>query len=313
MRVLVVGSGPAGTRHVRTLLALGQEAAVARREGTDARATAAELGVPTFAGLAEAAAWEPEAVVVANAPSEHLAAARWAVERGCAVLVEKPLAASLDGVDRLIDDARQAGVHLAVGHNLRFHPGLQAVKGGIESGKVGRLLFARLEVGSFLPDWRPEEDYRRGSAARRALGGGSLLTLVHELDLALWIAGDAELVAGVRAKVSGLEVDADDIAELILRHASGALTSVHMDLLDRAYNRRSRWAGEEATIEWTWQGPVRLLHGDRVETLWEDPAFDLGQTYVSELQAFLRSESPPGDALANARRALGIAAAVQEL
>ena len=300
MRVLVVGSGPAGRRHLGNALELGHEAALARRAGQDVAELSRELGVEVFSGLAEAERFQAESVVVADAPASHLASAGWAVERGLPVLVEKPLAPGAAGVSDLFEAARARGVRLAVGHNLRFHPALRALEAAVAAGRLGRLLTARLEVGSHLPAWHPGEDYRRTTPAARALGGGALLTLVHELDVALWIGGRAELAAGVRGRVSGLEIDADDVAELVLRHASGALSSVHMDLVDRSYNRRSRWVGDAGTLSWEWGGPVSLAAAGEAATLWDDPSFDLGATYVEELAAFLNGEPAPGDALADA-------------
>lgn len=309
MKVLVIGGGPIGLRHLRNALALGHEAALARR--ADGAPPPGAPPVPVFVGLDAAAAWEPEAVVVATPPSRHLDDARWAIARGSGVLVEKPLAARLAGVEALLREAAGAGVHVAVGYNLRFHPGLRAVADAVASGSAGRLLSARLEVGSHLPSWHPELDYRHGAAARRDLGGGALLALAHELDLALWIAGPGRLVAGAAARVSDLELDVEDVAELVLRHDGGAFVSVHVDLLDRAYNRRSRWVGSEATIEWHWGGAVTLTRDGAVEVLWEDDGFDLARTYVDELEAFLRGEPPPGDALGDARRALELIETVE--
>lgn len=259
-----------------------------------------------FAGLEAAAEWNPDAVVVATPPSEHLAGAAWALARGRPVLVEKPLAATVAEADELLELALDSGVHVAVGYNLRFHPGLQAVAEALAAGRVGQLLHARAEVGSLLSSWHPDADYRLGSAARAELGGGALLTLSHELDLVLWTCGAATLAAGVRSRLSALDINADDVAELVLRHESGALGSVHMDLADRAYNRRARWVGDEATIEWSWGGPA-LLRGDRDEVLWDDLGFDFGETYRAELEAFLAGHSAPGDPLRDARAVLALA------
>lgn len=302
LRVLIVGAGPAGLRHARNATALGHDAAIARRDGAETDDFARGAGIPVFAGLDAAAQWSPDAVVVANAPSNHVAAARWAVDAGLPSLVEKPLAATPDDVADLLDRARTAGVHLAVGYNLRFHPALRAVAAAVADGRIGRLLFVRAEVGSLLSDWHPESDYRHGSAAQRALGGGALLTLSHELDYVLWIAGPASLVTGAHAHVSTLEADVEDVAEVVLRHETGAMSSVHVDLVDRAYNRRVRCVGESGTITWTWGGQVEL--GDDV--LWSDPNFDLEATYVDELRAFLAGEPAPGDAVQDACRVLAI-------
>lgn len=311
MRVLVVGSGPAARRHAANVAALGHEPAIVRRAGLDIRPVARELGVPAFAGLGDAAGWQPEAVIVATPPSAHAAAAEWALACDLPVLVEKPLAHAAASAQALAETAR--GGRLVVGYNLRFHPALRSIERAVAAGRIGPLLAARAEVGSHLPSWHPGDDYRAGSAARMELGGGALLTLAHELDVVLWIGGPAELVAGASARVSKLELDVDDVAELVLRHRGGALSSVHMDFLDRAYNRRSRWIGENGTLDWSWGGPVRLLEGDREEVLWRDDGFDLASTYVDELAAFLAGEDPPGDQLADAVRALELAEAVVRL
>lgn len=283
MKVLVVGAGPMARRHADNLRALGHESVeVPRIEAVPTRKVAA--------------------VVAASPPAAHLDAVDWAVERAVPVLVEKPLAAAAAGVAEALAAAHDAGLHVAVAYNLRFHPALRSIADAVGEGRVGRLLSVRAEVGSYLPWWHQELDYRRSSAARADLGGGALRTLSHELDYVLWIAGPAELAAAATARVSALELDVEDVGELVLRHASGAISSVHCDLLDRAYSRRSRWVGESGTIEWVWGGPVRLYKGDTEQTLWRDDRFDLAVTYVDELRAFLAGEPPPGDALAEALR-----------
>ena len=85
-----------------------------------------------------------------------------------------------------------------------------------------------------------------------------------------------------------------------------------MDLLDRSYNRRSRWLGQERTITWNWGGPVQLLPGD--ETLWADDAFDLASTYRDALGDFLACARSGGRPRADGRdglRVLELCAEVQ--
>jgi predicted dehydrogenase len=284
VRVLVVGSGPMAARHAANVVALGHE----------------PVAVPRLEDAGDA---RVDAVVAATPPVAHLDALAWAVERRLPVLLEKPLAVSSAGLREALARAAAARVHATVGYNLRFHPALRSLADAVAAGRIGRLLSVRLEVGSFLPSWHPELDWRRGSAARGELGGGALPTLSHELDLALWIGGDAQLAGAIAARSSSLGLDVEDVGELLLRHASGAVGSIHCDLVDRAYNRRSRWIGEEATLEWSWGGPLVRSDGSRAETLWEDARFDLEQTYVDELRAFLAGEPAPGDdALADAAR-----------
>jgi predicted dehydrogenase len=267
VRVAVIGLGSIGRRHAANFELLGCSVVGGRLE--------------------DVVAARPEAVVIAAPTSEHLTVLRWAVENGVHAYVEKPIAHEPTGVADVLSAAEAAGLTIAVGYNLRFHPALEAIRDAVAGGRIGPLLSARAEVGQYLPDWQADRDYRTSYSARRDLGGGALLTLSHELDYVRWIAGDVTECRGMVGHVSALELDVDDVAEVVCRHEGGALTSVHMDMLDRSYVRRSRWVGADATIAWEWNGPVTLLP-DGVE-LWADPAFDLGDTYVAAARDFLES------------------------
>jgi predicted dehydrogenase len=275
VKALVVGLGSAGRRL--------RDAAV--QTGCDVASVSRRPGSGEFTSLEDAAAWGAEVVVVATPTALHVDALRWAVDRGVHVYVEKPLASSPRGLQALLDGADRAGLVVATGYNLRFHPALEAIKEAVDSGRLGRLLAVRAEAGQFLPDWHPESDYRPSYAARHDLGGGALFTLSHELDYVRWIAGEVTNSWGLVRHVSSLELEADDIAEVVLEHEHGALSSVHTDFLDRSYNRRSRWIGEHATIAWDWPGPVTLLPEGTI--LWRDDSFDLGTTYLRGMDDFI--------------------------
>jgi predicted dehydrogenase len=267
VRIFVVGMGSMGRRHLANARALGHVAEGGRLDGAEAFA--------------------PDAIVVASPTSAHLEALTWAAERGIHALVEKPLAASTRGIAEALAAADAAGSTVGVGYNLRFHPALETIRDAVAAGRIGRLLSGRAEVGQYLPDWHREEDYRRTYAARTDLGGGALLTLSHELDLVRWVAGEVAEAHGVVGRVSSLDVDVDDVAELVCRHEAGAITSVHMDMLDRAYNRRSRWVGEEATLVWEWNASVRLIPTG--EELWTETASAFEATYVAALADFVEA------------------------
>ena len=264
MRIYVVGLGSAGRRHLANARALGYDADGGR--------------------LDDAERFAPDAIVIASVTSAHLDGLHWAVEHGAHALVEKPLAASSAGVAKALAAAEQAGLTVAVGYNLRFHPAIEEILRAIRAGRIGRLLGVRAEVGQYLPDWHPEQDYRASYAARAELGGGALLTLSHEPDYVRWIAGEVEEVHGFATRVSSLELDVDDLAELVCRHSGGAISSIHMDFLDRSHNRCSRWIGENGTIVWESGGSVRLLPAG--ETLWVHSDDALEGSYVAELRDF---------------------------
>jgi predicted dehydrogenase len=289
MRVFVVGVGSIGRRHLRMLESLGCEVAGGR--------------------LDEAERWRPDAVVISSPTSHHLEGLEWAIAHRAHAYVEKPLAATTRGVAPALDAAAAAGLTVAVGYNLRFHPAIEAIRSAIDQGRIGTLLSVRAEVGQHLADWQPGRDYASSYAARRELGGGALLTLSHELDLVRWIAGEVVQCEGVATRVSSVTLDADDVCEVLLRHESGTLSSVHMDMVDRAYNRRSRWVGAEATIAWEWGADVTC----GAETLWRSDGFDPSRTYETALRDFLAAiakGAPPRAKGADGLRVLELCEAV---
>ena len=76
-----------------------------------------------------------------------------------------------------------------MGCQLRMHPGLQKIEEWIKQDKLGKIYSVQVDLGEYLPDWHPWEDYRQSYAARADQGGGVILTLIHELDYLHWLFG----------------------------------------------------------------------------------------------------------------------------
>jgi predicted dehydrogenase len=284
----MVGLGSIGRRHARNLRRLGVTRLSAYRTGRGTLPVDADLGdIPLFATLDEALATKPDIVFVTNPSSLHLHIARAAVASRSHLFIEKPIAASIDGVYDVVTAAESAGLHVAVGYDMRFNPALQALKGALSGDALGRVVSAQIEVGSYLPDWHAWEDYRASYAARADLGGGVMLTLSHELDLARWLLGDVDSVSAEIGKLSALEMDVEDVAALLLRFRSGAVATVTLDYIQRPSHRRCRVVCEHGSVEWseaTGQTEVRTVDGRVV--VGRDPA-DGNAAFVEEVREFL--------------------------
>jgi predicted dehydrogenase len=236
-RILVSGVGTAGERHIRNLLALGQnEIAVHRSRGHPYRTL--ERAFETYADLGRALAeWRPEVVLVTGATSLHLTVATEAAEAGCHVFVEKPLANTTEGLDRLEQALARHDRLLMVGYMLRFHPLLRQVKAWLADGTLGQPLHWRSTWGEYLPDWHPWEDYRMSYAARRELGGGPALTFSHDIDLALWLFGPVERGSSMTIPASPLRMDVPPGVDLLLKHHGGVVANLHLDFYQRPPQR----------------------------------------------------------------------------
>ena len=189
MKILITGLGSIGQRHARNLRTiLGDRAELiawrTRNLELPPELSGAVRQVPD---LAAALSEQPDAVFITNPSSMHLPVAQAAADAGCALFIEKPLAHTWEGVERLIQTVERRGSVAMLGYQMRFHPGLRRLKTLLHAGAIGRTVSARLDFGEYLPDWHPYEDYRESYAARRSLGGGVLLSQIHEFDYLCWL------------------------------------------------------------------------------------------------------------------------------
>jgi predicted dehydrogenase len=290
MKILVAGSGSIGRRHMRNLLSLDVgEIAACDPDPKRLAPMVAELNVHPYSDFEEALqTTRPDAVLICTPPSFHLTQARQAIAAGAHVFIEKPLAHTLDGVKALLNEGRAGARVVQVGYNLRFHPVIRKLKQIVEENTIGRILWTRAEVGQYLPDWRPWQDYRQSYTARRELGGGIILDASHEIDYLLWFFGEPVEVLCMASTVSQLAVNVEDSASLLLRFASGSHADLHLDFVQRIPTRSCKLVGEEGTAIWE-DGDavnVRVLRPTKEAEIFRYD-FDDNEMYVAELKEFL--------------------------
>jgi predicted dehydrogenase len=237
----------------------------------------------------EAIDFSPAAAIIANPAPFHVPLALRFAEIGCHLLVEKPLADSMDSVDLLISKCKEKELTLMVGYCLRFFPSLQAMVSVVHNGGVGRVLHVMAEIGQYLPDWRPGEDYRDGVTARASLGGGAVLELSHEIDIVRWIGGPVRHVVASMGRVSDLEVDVEDCADILVRFSSGASGLIHQDLLQHTPMRRTRVVGTDGTAYWDGVLDIATLDTSSVGRvqIHARKLVDRNEMYLDELGHFL--------------------------
>ena len=315
----VLGGGSIGLRHAANLRRLGVEDLVVFEPQAAARERfPANLASSLVADADEFWLRGPKAVFICTPSANHLADARVAIEHGCDIFVEKPLAGAIDGCSELAAEVTRQGRIAMVACNMRFHPGPAAVKRLLDENRIGPVLSARLYTGSYLPRWRPWQNYRLSYSADPS-AGGAILDCIHEIDLALWHLGPAKLRAAAARKggVIGLE-QTDVLAELLLDHESGALGSLHLNFVQRNYSRGCEMIGALGTIRWDFATPAVSVYGEDgalSETIALPADYDLNAMYLDEAEHFLgcvRSRSAPCNPIESGLAALEIALAARE-
>ncbi|MBP2316825.1 Gfo/Idh/MocA family protein [Azospirillum soli] len=283
--VAVLGLGSIGLRHARNLLGLGQSV-VGFDPDPERRGALQALGGRAMDDRT-AVLDEARAVVVASPNAFHLADLADAVARRLPVLVEKPLAHNADACARLLKDADAQGVIVAAALNLRFHPAVRAARACLLEGKLGHPLWARLICASYLPAWRPHQDYRAGYTAA-AETGGVLFDIIHEFDLAIHLLGPGRTLAAAARRSGLLEIASEDCADVILAHDSGVRSALHLDYVTRPRRRVTEIAGTEGLLEInlnTRQFRRWNIAGDLVDDIGFPGIPD--EDYISEMTEFL--------------------------
>jgi predicted dehydrogenase len=216
---------------------------------------------------------KPDFAVVANPTSLHVEIAFRLVQAGIPFLLEKPVSDRPDGLDGLLQLVLDRNLPVMTGFQMRYHPGYQKMMAIIRSGAIGRPLHAQGYVGQYLPDWRPTTDYRLTSSARKSTGGGVILDLTHELDIVLSILGRVENVSCSLARVSKLDIETEDVADIIMTHHGNTVSAVHVDYLERTYIWLTRVLGEKGSVQWDLgRGLVERTVADGTGERWENPA-----------------------------------------
>jgi predicted dehydrogenase len=318
MKIFVIGCGSIGERHIKNLLSLGYRDVLCFDISSERRKTMEKYGVKVVNNREQGFKENPDATLICTPTAFHIEPALMALENGSHVFIEKPISHTLDGVDNLIETAEKRGLIVMVGYNLRFNQSLCTIKKLLEANVIGNVISARVEMGQYLPDYHPWRDYRKEYSARKDMGGGVILDAIHELDYTQWFFGDVNSVFSVADKMSTLEIETEDLAEIILKFKNNVVANVHLDYIQRAYSRGCKIIGEEGTILWNYlERMVRVFSakGRKWKIYRENMKKELADAYVDELRYFLecvkKGVNPESDGN-NGKKTLMLALAAKE-
>jgi predicted dehydrogenase len=318
MKIMIAGLGSIGRRHFRNLLALGERDILLYRTQHNTSPKGELAGYPVETELEAALAQAPQAVIVSNPTALHLEVAIPAARAGCHLMLEKPVAESIERISELESAVRESRARVLVGYHFRYHPGLRRLRELLATGETGRPLSVRAQWGEYLPGWHPDEDYRQGYSARADLGGGVVLTLSHPLDYLSWLFGEAATLWAFTGKNSDLELQVEDTAEIGLRFTSGVLGSLHLDYNQRPPSHRLEVVTTQGTLRWDNQsGELQVYRSETGgwQTYPPPPRFERNDLFLAEMRHFLqvaRGEAEPVCSLADGVQALRLALAAHD-
>jgi len=253
-KILIVGFGSIGKRHLgiaRSILPGSDIRILSRRDHP--RTPDGANGF--FIKLEEALQFRPDLSIICNPAPFHIPISLVLARQGSHLLIEKPLSDSCSGLSEFIETCEVSGVVAMTGYNLRFSPTLKSFRELIKTKSFGPVLSVRIEVGQFLPNWRPNTEYRESVSARKELGGGVLFELSHELDYLRWIFGEVIWVQATLCKQGKLDIDVEDTAHMTLGLATEnsettLVASVNLDFIRQDTIRTCTAICESGSYRW---------------------------------------------------------------
>lgn len=315
MKVLFVGLGSAGQRHLRNLRRLCGTAVevmayrVRKRQIMfddqmriqEGKELDKEQQIHVYDDYEKALGEKPDIVFITNQNSKHMEFALKAAEAGCHLFLEKPISDTLVGIDELDRIVKEKGTVAYVGYQNRLHPCVKRAKEILQGNILGNIYMVYSELGEYLPKMHPWEDYRMMHEANRKLGGGVVICQLHELDYLYYLFGMPKEIYCIGGKRSDLEIDVEDVATALCKcdyRGKECAVNVHLDFLQSPPTRHCKIAGEFGRFEFDLlqnKYKLFLLDGTMEEKQYED--FQRNDMFLEELRIFLRAVDGHGSSL----------------
>lgn len=209
MKVLIVGLGSIGKKHLKSIQSIMPNAEIfALRYNKKAENF---RGVINIFNLRAIEPLKIDFAIISNPTFEHKKTIQQLIPFGFPLFIEKPIHFSLE-IEDLVDLIHKYKISTYIACNLRFLGCILFIKNMLSQIPNKKLNEVNVYCGSYLPDWRPEVDFRKTYSANDNLGGGVHLDLIHELDYLYWFFGIPISVKSLFKKCSSLEINSVDYA-----------------------------------------------------------------------------------------------------
>jgi len=244
MKILIIGLGSIGKKHVKAIKSIRPNAEIFALRST--------INAGIFPGVTDIFKIEDieslviDFAIIANPTSEHKSTIAQLIPFGFPLFIEKPIYSSLD-IEDLVNSVGSKGISTYVACNLRFLECIKFIKDNLLLFPNKKLNEVNVYCGSYLPEWRPNVDFRETYSANTELGGGVHIDLIHELDYLYWLFGMPNKVTRIFKSQSSLAISSFDYANYVLDY-NGFCAAVVLNY----YRRDSKRALELVFEDETW-------------------------------------------------------------
>jgi len=238
MKYLVIGLGSMGKRRIRNLHALGVNSVAGFDPRKDRRQESLEkYGIPVFESLEVAMQnFRPQVFVISTPPDLHMQYAYYAFDHKISCFIEASVAEP-EKIKKLSETIQGSHIVMAPSCTMRFYPGPQKIKELIGTGVIGKVLNINYQTGQYLPDWHPWEKIEDYYVSKRETGGAREI-IPFELTWLNDIFGAPEALACVKAKLTDMSADIDDVYHCLFRYDDNVIANLTVEVISRPKSTR---------------------------------------------------------------------------
>lgn len=287
--VLICGSGSIAKRHTVNLLKLGYKNLIFCKENKNYHPQFIKK-FKIFYDIDEALTCKPKVVFICNATSKHTKYAIKAAKAKCHLFIEKPLSNKIEGLLDLKKIIKNNKLKLMVGYMMRFHPLILKINSFLKKKYLGQVFYARSSWSEYLPDWHPKENYKFSYAASNRLGGGSTLTLSHEIDLMNFFFGRIKKIHTYKNFKSKLNIEAEYSTNHQVEFKNGIVAQIHLDFMQKPYERKLEIVGDKKKLFFDYyKNQILILdrNGNKKRIVVNN--FKRNDMFICEIKFFLNS------------------------
>lgn len=305
-KIIVVGAGSIGARHISNLVSLGYTNLVV--VDVDPNLLKKYSGeFKCFQNYNDAIQSErPDVSFICSPTPFHLEQSLLALTAGCDVFIEKPIGDRLERIDELERGAK--GKIVMVGCNWRFNRGFVAFSDTISSGRSGEVLYVRIAAGYFLPKARPGKNYKKIYASLKTGGGVLLDSGSHILNYSLALFGDISKIYSLKNTQNYLGIESDEITHLLTQHTSGVTCDISLDYVSRKPINRIEAVCSKGTLQLDLvANTLNWYDGKTEKILYNEKSLDPNLMYMDELKHFFEcidGRAKPLQTISDAKKVL---------
>lgn len=249
MKVLIIGLGSIAKKHIAAIRKFDEDihiAALRRTKDADRIDGVHNLTLSDIKSFDDF-----DFVIIANPTAEHIHTLNLLKDAQVSLFIEKPLFSSITTAEEELVEAIAATTRKTyIACNLRFLRSIQELKAIIGNKRINEV---NVYCGSYLPDWRPQADFRKVYSANKEMGGGVHIDLIHELDYVYWLFGEPNNTHSFFANKSSLGISAYDYANYLWGY-----DTFTVNIVLNYYRRDSKRVIEILTDESTYEVDLLL-------------------------------------------------------